>query len=143
MRLCLLAGQRKTVPEISLYLVLTCFSGHSTPMAYTGATYTLLTAGNKANLTHWQFTAKCTGCTTYTATSGTTRIDPLSTKRLGYACSSAKVSNSASTTASIATHDVYNYITHDFSAGANSNFVALLNKNGVSGGSTGNTTLQF
>ncbi|KAH7381736.1 hypothetical protein BKA66DRAFT_512591 [Pyrenochaeta sp. MPI-SDFR-AT-0127] len=115
-------------------------TGHSTPQAYTGATYTPLSFGNKSNGTHWQYTVKCTGCTTYTGASGVTRIDPLSTRRLGYACSQNKVSNPSSTTATIPVHDVYNYITHDFSAGANSNFAALLNRNGISGGETGNAT---
>ncbi|CAO2657573.1 Nn.00g036990.m01.CDS01 [Neocucurbitaria sp. VM-36] len=116
-------------------------TGHSTPTDYTGAKYTPLSAGNKSNGTHWQYTVKCTGCTTYTGASGATRIDPSSTKRLGYACSSSKVSNPASTTASIPTHDVYNYFNHDFSAGANSNFAALLTRNGIAGES-GNTTQQ-
>jgi hypothetical protein len=35
-------------------------------------------------------------------------------------------------------HDVYNYITHDFSAGANANFAALLQRNGIA--ETGNAT---
>jgi len=86
---------------------------------------------------------KCTGCTTYTGSSGTVRLDPNSSKRFGYACASAKVSNPSSTSATIPVHDVYNYINHDFPAGANSNFAALLQRNGVSGsgGETGNTTL--
>jgi hypothetical protein len=118
-------------------------SGHTTPQAYTGATYTPLSTGNKSNGTHWQYTVKCTGCTTYTGSAGATRIDPLSTKRLGYACATGKVSNPSSTTSTIPVHDVYNYITHDFSAGANSNFAALLQRNGVSSGGAdaGNTTL--
>ncbi|KAH7073390.1 hypothetical protein FB567DRAFT_553985 [Paraphoma chrysanthemicola] len=117
-------------------------TGHSTPQAYTGATYTPLSSGNKSNGTHWQYTVKCTGCTTYTGSAGATRIDPLSTRRLGFACAAGKVSNPSSTTSSIPVHDVYNYITHDFSAGANPNFEALLQRNGVSGGGaeTGNTT---
>ncbi|KAF1841806.1 iron reductase domain protein [Cucurbitaria berberidis CBS 394.84] len=107
-------------------------TSHSTPAQYTGATYTPLSNGNKSNGTHWQYTVKCTGCTTYAGASGQVRIDPTSSKRLGYACSAGKVSNPSSNTASIPVHDVYNYITHDFSAGANSNFAALLTRNGVS-----------
>ncbi|KAF2031305.1 CBD9-like protein [Setomelanomma holmii] len=117
-------------------------TGHSTPAAYSGATYTALNTGNKSNSTHWQYTVKCTGCTIYTGSSGATRIDPVSTKRLGFACATGKVSNPSSTTSTIPVHDVYSYITHDFSAGANPNFAALLQRNGVSGGGTdtGNAT---
>ncbi|KAH9863446.1 hypothetical protein IAQ61_009724 [Plenodomus lingam] len=108
-------------------------TGHSTPQQYPGATYTPLTTGNKSNSTHWQFTAKCTGCTSYTGSSGAVRIDPNSSKRLGYACSPNKVASPGSPSSTIPVHDVYNYITHDFSAGANPNFAALLDRNGVSG----------
>ena len=113
-------------------------SGHSTPQAYSSATYTPLTSGNKSNGTHWQFTVKCTGCTTYQGSSGPVRIDPSSSKRFGFACANGKVSNPSSTTATIPVHDVYNYINHDFSQGQNANFAALLQKNGVA---SANTTL--
>ncbi|KNG46742.1 beta-lactamase transpeptidase-like protein [Stemphylium lycopersici] len=107
-------------------------TGHSTPQPYPSATYTPLTAGNKSNATHWQFTVKCSGCTTYTGSTGSTvRIDPTGSKRLGFACSQGKVSNPSSTSASIPVHDVYNYITHDFSVGASEGWEALLARNGV------------
>ncbi|KAJ6196750.1 hypothetical protein J3E72DRAFT_395587 [Bipolaris maydis] len=91
-------------------------TGHSTPQQYPSATYTQLSAGNKANGTHWQVTVKCTGCTTYNGSSGPVY---------------GKVSNPGSTSASIPVHDVYNYITHDFSAGRNEGWAALLERNGV------------
>lgn len=115
-------------------------TGHSTPQQYTGATYTPLSTGNKSNGTHWQFTVKCTGCTSYTGSAGAVRIDPTSSKRLGFACSPNKVATPSSPSSTIPVHDVYNYITHDFSAGANANFAALLNRNGISGGEMGNVT---
>jgi hypothetical protein len=70
------------------------------------------------------------------------RIDPSGTKRFGFACATGKVSNPSSASATIPVHDVYNYINHDFTAGSNQNFQALLQKNGVaSTGGTGNATL--
>lgn len=116
-------------------------SGHSTPQAYTGSKFTLLSKGNKSNGTHWQLTAKCTGCTTWTGSSGAMRIDPRDSKRLGYACAAAKPSTPSSPTSTIPVHDVYNYITHDFSAGANANFAALLTQNGISEVPEGNITV--
>ncbi|KAI8937737.1 hypothetical protein NX059_005437 [Plenodomus lindquistii] len=115
-------------------------TGHSTPAQYAGATYTPLTTGNKSNATHWQYTVKCTGCTSFTGASGAVRIDPASSKRLGFACSAGKVATPSSPSSTIPVHDVYNYITHDFSAGANPNFKALLDRNGVSGVDVGNLT---
>jgi hypothetical protein len=76
----------------------------------------------------------CKGCTTYTGSSDTVRIDPTSSHRLAFACAAAKVSSPNSNTSSIPVHDVYNYITHDFAPGANAKFAALLTKNGVQGG---------
>jgi hypothetical protein len=116
-------------------------SGHSTPQSYAGATFTLLSKGNKSNGTHWQLTAKCSGCTTWTGSSGATRIDPNDSKRLGYACSASKPSSPGSNTSTIPVHDVYNYFTHDFSAGANANFQALLQKNGIAEVPEGNSTV--
>ncbi|KAJ5025500.1 hypothetical protein J3E73DRAFT_258250 [Bipolaris maydis] len=106
-------------------------SGHSTPQQYPSATYTQLSAGNKANGTHWQVTVKCTGCTTYNGSSGPVYVEPSGSRRLAFACSQGKVSNPGSTSASIPVHDVYNYITHDFSAGRNEGWAALLERNGV------------
>jgi len=87
---------------------------------------------------------RCKGCTTYTGSLGAVRIDPTSSRRLAFACAAAKVSNPSSDTSNIPVHDVYNYITHDFSAGANTNFAALLTKNGIQGGGAemGNLTMN-
>ena len=70
-------------------------------------------------------------------------LDPKSSHRLGYAAAAAKVSSPSSNTSTIQVHDVYNYITHDFSAGTNSNFAALLQNNGIASapGETGNATM--
>jgi len=57
-------------------------------------------------------------------------IDPTGSRRLAFACSQSKVSNPGSTTATIPVHDVYGYVTHDFAAGANMGWDALVGKNG-------------
>ncbi|EUC48068.1 iron reductase domain protein [Bipolaris oryzae ATCC 44560] len=106
-------------------------TGHATPQQYSSATYTPLSTGNKANNTHWQLTVKCTGCTAYNGSSGPVYVEPSASRRLAFACSQGRVSNPGSTSASIPVHDVYNYITHDFSAGRNEGWAALLEKNGA------------
>ncbi|KAA8614879.1 hypothetical protein PtrSN002B_004948 [Pyrenophora tritici-repentis] len=105
-------------------------TSHSTPSAYPSATLTSLRTGNKSNSTHYQYTVQCSGCTSYTSASGAVVIDPTGSRRFGFACSQSKVSNPGSATASIPVHDVYGYITHDFAAGANSGWDALLARNG-------------
>ncbi|EDU50215.1 conserved hypothetical protein [Pyrenophora tritici-repentis Pt-1C-BFP] len=83
--------------------------------------------GNKASTVSSRW---ATGCTSYTSASGAVVIDPTGSRRFGFACSQSKVSNPGSATASIPVHDVYGYITHDFAAGANSGWDALLARNG-------------
>ncbi|KAF9735132.1 cellobiose dehydrogenase [Paraphaeosphaeria minitans] len=112
-------------------------TGHSTPGAYTGATYTLLNTGNKVNGSHWQFTAKCAGCTTWTGTSGSVRISPTGSSRLAFAYSTGKAASPSSNTSTIPVHDTPNYFTNDFSLGQNPNFDALLQRNGISAASDG------
>ncbi|KAF2692002.1 iron reductase domain protein [Lentithecium fluviatile CBS 122367] len=106
-------------------------TGHTTPSMYTGATYTLLTNGNKVNGSHWQFTAKCSGCTTWTGASGAQRINPAATsQRLAFAWSPTKPGSPGSNTSTIAVHDTPNYWYHDFTKGVNPNFDELLARNG-------------
>ncbi|KAF2728453.1 CBD9-like protein [Polyplosphaeria fusca] len=101
-------------------------NSRSTPIAYTGATYEKLTKGNKANGTHWQFTVKCTGCTSW----GSSSIDPRGSPKFAWACSSSKPSSPSSNTTSLPVHDAHNYWSNDMSSGANANFADLVTKNG-------------
>ena len=105
-------------------------SGYSLPGAYTGATLQQLTTGNRVNGTHWQYTLKCSGCTTYTGSSGNVRLNPTGGNRLAYAYSTTKVSNPSSNSSSFNQHDNFNYWPHEFGQGVNQNFAALVVKNG-------------
>ncbi|KAF1834180.1 CBD9-like protein [Decorospora gaudefroyi] len=131
-------GQRPTVSS-------RWATGHYTPGQYSGATYTPLSTGNRSNGTHWQYTVKCTGCTTWSNNfGGITWVDPNGGKRFGFAASASRVSNPSSTSATIPVHDVYNYISHSFSGGANQDFDALLARNGVSStAEAGNTSKKL
>ncbi|CAI6335988.1 unnamed protein product [Periconia digitata] len=107
-------------------------TAHSTPMTYTGATYTILSNGNRANGTHWQYTALCRGCTQWNTGSSTVRLNPTGSSRLAFAYSPGRPSSPSSNTSSIPVHEVANAWSHDFSLGLNPNFQELLVKNGVS-----------
>lgn len=103
-------------------------TGRSMPVAYTGASYTKLSKGNKVNGTHWTLTVKCTGCSQW----DNTRLNPRGTNRLVLGYANAKPSNPSSNTSSFSIHDVHPYWSQDFRAGANTNWDQLLANNGIS-----------
>ncbi|KAI0542529.1 hypothetical protein GGR58DRAFT_253563 [Xylaria digitata] len=99
------------------------------PQIYDGATVQLLKTGTRVNATHWQVTAKCSGCSSFTTTGSTTKnLNANGSNRLAFAYSKTKP-NSASTAAMISVHDVYNYWDHDFSTAGNPDFDQLVQKN--------------
>lgn len=98
-------------------------NGHVTPNAYNNAQYTLFKTGTKSNGTHWQYTALCKGCTSWTTDTGASRyLSPRGGNRLAFAYSPGRPSQPGSTTSSIPIHEVHGYWQHDFSGAANSNF---------------------
>lgn len=98
-------------------------NGHVTPNAYNNAQYTLFKTGTKSNGTHWQYTALCKGCTSWTTDTGASRyLSPRGGNRLAFAYSPGKPSQPNSATSSIPIHEVHGYWQHDFSGAANSNF---------------------
>ncbi|KAI0905701.1 hypothetical protein F4824DRAFT_95915 [Ustulina deusta] len=99
------------------------------PQVYTGATAQLLKTGTRVNGTHWQITATCSGCSSFTTTGTSTKsLNANGTNRLAFAYSKTKPP-SASTAAMIAVHDVYSYWDHDFSTAGNVDFDQLVQKN--------------
>ena len=102
-------------------------SGHSTPAAYSEATYTLYKTGTKSNGTHWQFTALCEGCTSWNSDGGAVRyLSARGGNRLAFAYSPAKPASS--TTATLQVHEVHGYWNHDFVAAVNNDFDAAVAK---------------
>lgn len=103
---------------------------HAAPPTYSGATYSVFKTGTHVNRTHFQYTAKCSGCTSFTSSGGTpTVLNPTGVNRLAFAYASSKPSNPSSNLSSFPVHDVYTYWSHDFSAGANAAFASLAAKN--------------
>ncbi|KAH8898583.1 cellobiose dehydrogenase-like protein [Thozetella sp. PMI_491] len=104
--------------------------GHTYPTPYSGATVNVFKTGTKSNGTHWQFTAKCTGCTTYTTDTGRNVVlNPNGGNRLAFAYAASRPSNPASNLSSFSEHDVFAYWSHDFNAGKNTDFQTLVAKN--------------
>lgn len=104
--------------------------GRSMPTAYTGETLQVLKTGTKTNSTHWQVTLKCTGCTTWTGSSGgAVNLNPGGSNRLAYAYATAAPSTPSSNTSSFNVHDNFGYWNQDFAQGSNADFQALVSKN--------------
>lgn len=104
-------------------------SSHSTPQPYTSASYTVFKTGTKSNSTHWQFTALCTGCTSWSAAGGAIRyVQPNGGNRLAFAYSPTKPSNPSSPSSGITVHDVHAYWNHDFNTARNSGFEAAVQR---------------
>lgn len=100
------------------------------PAVYTGAEYTILKSGTHVNRTHWQYTARCTGCTYYTNSVGSKNwIYATGTNHLAFAYASTRPSSPSSGSSGLTIHDVTNNWDHDFSVGQNANFADLVTKN--------------
>lgn len=100
------------------------------PTVYTGTTYQVLKTGTRSNGTHWQVTAKCTGCSSFTTSTGAqTNLNPGGGNRLAFAMSSGLPQSPSNPASNFPYHDVHNYWSHDFSQAGNANFAALVTKN--------------
>ncbi len=99
------------------------------PPTYSGAWYEVLKTGTHVNSTHWQVTAKCSGCTYYTGASGTVRLEPNGSNRLAFAYGAQKPFNPSSNTSGFAVHDSFNSWVHDFQQAQNTGFSSLVTKN--------------
>jgi len=86
-------------------------SGHNPPTAYTGTSYTVLSASKNAS--HWQVNFLCTGCSTW----GTTSLNPNGVNRLAYATSNRAPATPASNTSSITIHSEKGIMSQDLSVG--------------------------
>lgn len=105
----------------------TLCSGHTTPQPYRDATYTVLKAGTKANNTHWQITAKCTGCAYWTSQDGGSRfLNPNGSNRVAMAMSLTKPSSPNSNTSSIDYHFMHGYWDSDLRIATNANFATVV-----------------
>ncbi|CAG8959881.1 hypothetical protein HYFRA_00013153 [Hymenoscyphus fraxineus] len=106
-------------------------TGHSMPSVYPNAVYTKFKTGTKVNSTHWQVTAKCSGCSTFIgSTNSQVTLPPKGVNRLAFAESNSKPATPSSSTSTFNVHDVTNSFTADFASAGNTEFAALVAKNG-------------
>jgi len=89
----------------------------------------VLKKGTHVNATHWQVTAKCSGCSKWgDEDTGITHLDANAENPLAFAYSDVPVNDAAKNDSSFNIHDRIGHWVHDFSQGANANFAASLAK---------------
>jgi hypothetical protein len=92
------------------------------------------------NTTHWQVTAKCTGCTSWgDDDQGITTLDPTQQNPLAFAYSEIAPETPASNASSFGIHDSIGHWYHDFAQGVNPGFAGLVAKNSGGAGSSTST----
>lgn len=110
-------------------MLFTCRSGYFSPPEYPDSKYTVLKTGTHINATHWQVTAKCTGCSRWgDDDSGYTDLDPTAQATMAYAYSNTPVDTPADETSSFSIHQSLGHPVYDLSVGRNANFAAKVNK---------------
>lgn len=128
---------------------LTQRSGYYVPPPYDDATYTPLTTGTFVNETHWQYTVKCTGCTTWGDDDiGYTTLDPTAQNALAFAFSQVPPDDPADPESAFSIHESVGHWYHDFGNIGNEDFDELVSKNSegpgsaAAGGSTGTPSTE-
>ncbi|KAK6840163.1 hypothetical protein PG995_006585 [Apiospora arundinis] len=105
-------------------------TAHMAPSIWNGASYTLLKKGTHVNSTYWQYTAKCTGCTSFKGSGNrNVTLNPTGENRVAFAYSRSKPSNPGSSNSNINVHDVTASWTVDFGSASNANFAELVQRN--------------
>ncbi|KAL8297540.1 hypothetical protein RB597_006570 [Gaeumannomyces tritici] len=104
--------------------------GYYVPPIYKAAKYQILPKGTFVNATHFQVTAKCSGCTSWGDDDiGVTYLNPKEDQYLAFAYSSAPVEEPANPESGFSMHDVTGHWVHSFAQGVNPDFEQLLSKN--------------
>lgn len=106
-------------------------TSHSQPTVLNGGpTYQILKTGTKVNGTHWQVTAKCSGCSSFTSRTGVvTNLNPGGSSRFAFAMSLGAPYTPSNPASGFPYHEVQNPWTHDLSQAGNANFAQLVQKN--------------
>ncbi|KAF2111839.1 hypothetical protein BDV96DRAFT_498852 [Lophiotrema nucula] len=97
-------------------------TAYQTPSVDSRFSFTIIPTGTTSNGTHWQYTAKCTGCTSFTGRSGVTTLNPKGSNKVAYAWSPTRpTGTTASSTINV--HDgAPSSFSLDFNLGANTNW---------------------
>jgi hypothetical protein len=93
---------------------------------------TLLTTGTKSvNSTHFQYTAKCTGCTS--SRPGFVKLTPTGSNQFAWAAASSRPNNPSDSSSDFTVHVSTLAWNADFSQAENANFATLVTKDAAGG----------
>jgi hypothetical protein len=103
---------------------------YSPPSVDSRASFEILPKGTRTNTTHWQYTARCVGCTSFVGRNNmNTTLNSNGSNRIAYAWSSVRPS-STTPSSTISVHEgAPSAWSHDFSLGSNVNWSTLLMQN--------------
>ena len=104
-------------------------SGYFSPPANPDSTYTVLKTGTHINATHWQITAKCSGCSRWgDEDTGYTDIDPSSDISLAFAYGNTPVDTPKDEATTFGIHDSLGHPVYRLSDAKNADFAAKVTK---------------
>ncbi|KAK0709205.1 hypothetical protein B0T26DRAFT_653749 [Lasiosphaeria miniovina] len=99
--------------------------GYYSPPAYPQANYTVLKTGTHINATHWQVTAKCSGCSKWGDDDiGFTELDPQYQVTFGFAYGNNPVDTPSSIASTFGIHDSIGHPVYDLQVAKNAGFTA-------------------
>jgi hypothetical protein len=112
-----------------LRLLTRLHSGYFSPPDYPDSKYTVLKTGTHINETHWQITAKCTGCSRWGDDDmGYTELDPQYHTTMAFAYSNTPVDTPGDEATTFGIHESLGHPIYDLAAGKNADFAAKVEK---------------
>ncbi|GAB1316189.1 Cellobiose dehydrogenase cytochrome domain-containing protein [Madurella fahalii] len=101
--------------------------GYFSPPSYPDAQYTVLSTGTHVNETHFQITAKCTGCSRWGDEDiGFTELDPAFQSTMAFAYSNMPVDTPGDEESNFGIHDSLGHPIYDLATGMNADFAAKI-----------------
>lgn len=103
--------------------------GYFSPPAYTDSKYTILKTGTHMNATHWQVTAKCSGCSRWgDADIGYTEIDPEVDTSMAFAYANTPVDTPSDEATTFGIHESLGHPVFGLAPAKNADFAAKVAK---------------
>lgn len=104
-------------------MLTTSNSGYFSPPENPDSTYTILETGTSVNETHFQVTAKCTGCSRWgDEDTGYTELDPAYQTTFAFAYSDSPVETPSDPASGFGIHDSLGHPIYDLAVAQNADF---------------------
>ncbi len=115
---------------LPMFSVANCHdSGYFSPPSNPDTKYTVLKTGTSFNTTHWQITAKCSGCSRWGDSDvGYTELDPAYDVSMAFAYANNPVDTPGDEESTFGIHDSLGHPVYSLAAGKNADFAAKVAK---------------